>query len=290
MFAALLSAIVSLHALFGSVTVQSYICQPPDKPAIVSPADGSRVTAGNIDFTGSATASSQVTLMVDGQAAAQLTADQFNAFQAQLTLAAGSHTVGIASTSPCGDATGDDISLTASAPPVPPSGGGSSPSQSAPPAAAITAPPAHGTTPPPEQIVVSGKLTLSVAAPIDGTSTKQASIFVRGTTSALAKIQIAVNGAVVAQTLLPGTSFGLAVPLELNDNTITVSATGDNTLASVTLHVTRIFVAAPSPSSGRVSWWRTPPGIATAGASIIVVLGLTIWFIRPRLAGASKPS
>jgi hypothetical protein len=219
-----------------------------------------------------------------------VTADQFNTFQAQLTLTAGHHSVGIASTSPCGDATGDSLSLTATAPPVPPSSGGSNQNQPSSPPKPILTPRPPSATLPPGQMSASGKLVLTIISPLDGATTKNAFVFVRGTTSALAKVQIAVNGTVVAQTLLPDTSFGLSAPLELHDNTITVSAAGNNTLISVTLHITRLPTANPSASHSGVPWWRTLPGIVTAGTSIIVVLGLTVWFIRLRLVGASKHS
>jgi hypothetical protein len=277
MVASIISAL-ALAWMFSSTTVQSYVCQPPDKPAITSPTAGTKVTAGPIQFTGSATASSEVTLSVDSIPTVQTTADQYNTFATQVALSTGKHVIDIFSDSPCGSEVGDPMTLFASRAPHPSTGGGSTPpatqgggATNSPAAPPQTSEPASGT-----------KLRLIIYSPQNGATTKAGSIYVTGSTSEPATVQLLINDKAVSRTLISTNTFGLSVPLEIGSNTITVQAkTRFGKHAAADLYVTRLSSNPAKTNQATVTpWWRTTPGIITIGSLIVLVVGLAVWIRR----------
>lgn len=274
----MVSSLISLLALpwfFGSVTVQSYICQQPAVPVIVSPAPGSKVSAGAIQFSGTATASSMVTISVDSVPAVQTTASQNNSFSAQATLSNGKHAIDVYSDSPCGSQAGNTIMLHAvstsqsttggsggsSLPGIQP--GGPIPSTSS------------------EQPTATSSLRLVITVPASGYVTKSDSVYTSGTVSEPAIIHLFVNGKEVGRTLLSTRTFGLTTPLDLGINTITVQAMSDSgKKTSGVTYVTRVAthtIATQTKPGMSKPWWRTLPGAVIIVALLSGVIGLTVW-------------
>lgn len=269
MFAAFFGS-VSLLLNFASSNIQSYICQPPDKPSIIQPADASSHTEGPVTVSGIATASSQVTISVDSQASAQVTADAYNTFSAQVTLTPGVHSLGLTSDSPCGNSLGDPIAVLVTPAPNPPptqltpktptSGAGSTTSSSA-----------GGT------VTSNGGLVLQIATPKPDSRVTGASVYVSGTTSEPATIHILIGDTEVAKTLAAASTFGLSVPLQPGQNKLLVRAVSGTDQASDTVTVTRVVVPTSTTTVTSKSWWKTTLGIVIISVVIVLMIGLLVW-------------
>lgn len=275
MIASTLGALSLLWA-FGSVTIQSYICQPPTPPAITSPAAGTTVTSSTVQVSGDATSSSQVTLAINGRATVQTTADNFRHFAAQLPLASsGMQTISVSSVNPCGNANGNSVKILvlhlsspstqgSSGTPVTLSGGSTASSN------------------PGLSVSNTSGFQLIIKSPHEGLRTTAASVFTSGTTSEPASIHLFVNGREVAQTLTTTTAYGLSTPLQLGNNTITVKASSEHGSTQAQVNVTRL----PVKSAGQQAaipvtpWWHTTPGKILITSAAILVLGLFIWLQR----------
>lgn len=278
MFAALLTTL-GLNLVFGNTTIQSYICQPPAKPAITSPADHSDITAGSVVFQGTATASSDVTLSMDGQPAVQVMADDYNTFKTQLAVTAGNHTIGIVSESICGNRNGSNIHLTAHAPLLPPPNS----SGSAPGGGTFAALSSGG---PSASAVASAApalpLKLSISSPHDYARVQTDTVYVSGSVTQAALIRITTAGKPLAQTYGQVSSFGFAIPLNIGANVVTVVAQNGSGHASQTLHITRLPGSSSTSFSSLRPWWRTTPGIIVLSAAAgVLLLAVLIWRFVP---------
>jgi hypothetical protein len=273
-----------LH-FFTTTIVQSYICQAPTNISIVSPADNTTLTADtNIVVSGTATASSTVTLSTDGTPFANLTADQNNTFAAQTQFAAGSHVLSVSASSVCGNASGQDVSITATPAavtltPAPVVDSTPSVQLSTTTSVATSSPVVPNVTNPVGGYDTirggSSGLALSVQSPTDSSSTTAPSIFVSGTTSQASTIEIDVNGKAVANTAVSERSYGLMVPLTLGQNSIMIQATDGSNRAGMTLTVTRTPIVSQTP------WYKTTVAkvAIVGGSSAIVVAGVVILII-----------
>lgn len=291
MFSGFASAL-QLTYLLGSLTIQSYICQPPTAPTIIEPIDGSSVVVGvPFTVTGNGPEESTIVISADGTDVVSVQADATQQYSANITLSSeGSHTISTQATRSCGSTQGSTITVEAiqsEVPPVDPVEPGT-PSPETPGVPSTNGdeeqlspdtgmPPA--VTPKPDTTSddqgTSKGLSLSVKTPTNFSTTTDESVFVTGTTSKSATVSISVNGDLAGSTLTAQTTYGLGIPLKLGENTIRVTATAsDGTTASVTLNVTR------QQASANVSWASSESGQATirvvaiAAISILLILAI----------------
>lgn len=275
-------AAISIPLLFANVTIQSYICQPPSVPAIISPADGSAVVSSNaVTVEGSATADSTVELTDNGQAYATVTADQNNSFGTQATFSEGSHTLGVSVTNPCGTNIGGSVTITANSTPVPPSE--SDPTPVPPDTFSLRD---FATTPVPsardtvnEEAAPNeepGSLVLRNIYPVSGSTTTAASVYVGGLTSVPSIIEISANNKLVGKTMVNQTSFAMKVPLSMGANEITITAISGAERTSESLKVIRQESATPSAA---LAWYQTTPGKILITSIVAIILLLFILLV-----------
>lgn len=271
--------------LVGSLTVQSYICQPPSEPILMMPVDGTTVTTGSaITVSGQGPQESSIIISDNGTDVASVQSDNNDSFSASIIIDSdGEHTLAVKATRSCGVTQGNTLTITAT------SGNTPLPEEPTPsPLPPVTSmPPVYSgmptqNLPKPETTSndqnASKGLYLSVKNPINGSTTTDSSVFVRGVTNSNATVTISVNGTAVASTFRAHTSFGLSVPLSVGENTITVNATGSEGTASVTLSVTRLG------EERQVPWYQTPEGQQTIravaiGSVVILIIIVIIMFI-----------
>lgn len=294
MFSGIGSALIQLIYLVGSfTTIQSYICQPPTAPIIVSPESGTAHPIGTA-FTVSGTGPTESSIVISDNTVdvVSVQANESNQFSANVILTSeGEHTLSVKAVRSCGQAQGNEITVTGgpAIPPVdpvdpvdpidpvdptPPT----NPSNPAQPSEPST--PGTPTTPetPPEVPQpntdsdgqgTSEGLYLSIDSPANNSTTTDSSVFVGGSTNAPSTVIITVNGTEVARTLVKQSEFGMSVPLSVGANTIVVSATGDEGKASVQLTVTR------NTTNQDIAWYQTETGqmtIRVAAVSLISIL------------------
>lgn len=270
--------LLSLPILLSSVSIQSYVCQPPTVPIITSPTNGTKVTASTVvTIQGEATASATVKLTDNGQLFATISADQDNKFAAQTEFTTDAHQIGVAVTSPCGDNDGDDIRITAKAPQPPISTIDTPvivPTESSPQAQPNVAAPARRT----EQ--KKDKLKLDVFSPFDGETTSSPSIFVTGKTNIDATERVFINGKQVASTNRASAFFGLSAPLTIGANTVTVIANSGKQSARLTVSVTRNVPSSKSVVA-KDAWYETVAGKVAVTVSLAAILFISFrLFIR----------
>lgn len=260
--------------LLGSLTVQSYICQPPMVPVVQQPSDSSSIVSGEtIVIKGVSTASTRVTLSESGQVIATVTADENNNFSAQTTFLVGSHQIDTRADNPCGSEIGESIHVTATEPRV-----GASPAL-LPPATSNVHPFTLPTNLPGAQVTPqnpSGPSTIShgfelmITSSYDS-STAADSLFVTGQTNRTATERISINGTFIASSDVPQSHFGLSVPLAMGTNHITVVATSGTLRVSTTFSIERVAVNTSVVKSP--AWYRTTPGkVVIVSAAIIIIL------------------
>ena len=278
-------AALGFHVVLGSVSIRSYICQPPDVPAITSPADGTTATEGDaIIVKGTATADTSVTLSENGQTYAVVTADQNNTFAAQAQFSVGSHELGLVTTNPCGTNSGDTVTIHVAAKPDEPT-------------------PAEPTTPSNpiqqwfdklfhnenkrEQDTPSSKkqstkpsstpaLALTDVYPLDNFTTTDTSVYFTGRTTIPATEQIVVNDKKRAQIKRKQKLFGVAVPLSVGINQITITAVSGDEKVSLTRVVKREEAKNTKASPNNTPWYRTTPGKIVIGASLFLLLMIVV--------------
>lgn len=287
------AAALQLTYLLGSLTIQSYICQPPAAPDILSPADQSVVTDG-VAFTVSGQGEHQSTIIIseDTTALVSVQADSSNHFSANVTVqGVGEHTLNVKAARPCGTTQGNQITVIAEAntTPVDPT----DPTEPTNPTTPVTpgtpstggepASPNYpdGETPLPDTDSdnqgTSKGLKLTVTDPLNESSTTDSSVFLKATTSRDATLAVFIDGEEVGTTYLPRTEFGLSVPLKVGLNEIYVKAQGKDGSATVKLTVTRY--AQQSPSYDGTTWAQSEAGrttIRVVAISIVTILLLVV--------------
>lgn len=279
---------LQLVSLVGSLTISSYICQPPTAPTISVPVDGSVVTVGSpFTVSGNGPSESSIIISNDGNPLITVQADSSNQFSANVTVATqGEHTMSVQSSRPCGTAQGGQITVTAHLPiPVDPTNP-TNPSQPPQPIAPNTPnqpqptdeiPPIDTptTTTDSDEQGTSKGLFLNVTNPINNSATTDPSVFVSGSTNYASTISILVNGTNVGTTHVDYPTFGLNTPLNIGDNTIVITATSEEGTASVKLNVTRH----PSENVQVVGDWQQSEAgktaikvVAVSAISLLVLL------------------
>ena len=284
--------------LVGSfTTIQSYICQPPTAPIIVSPESGSTHPIGTA-FTVSGTGPTESSIVVSDNTVdvVSVQANESNQFSANIILTTeGEHTLSVKAIRSCGQAQGNEITITGgpAIPPVDPVDPvdpidpvdpaqpttPSNPTQPNVPPVPTT--PSNPETPPevPQPNTdsdgqgTSNGLYLSIDSPANNSTTTDSSVFVSGSTNKPSTIVITVNGTEVARTLVKQSEFGMSVPLTIGASTIIVTAVGDEGKASVQLTITR------NSANEDVAWYQTETGqmtIRIAAVSLISILVVVV--------------
>lgn len=272
----LASLLTLLPIWFGNTVIQTHICQLSPPPILVSPISSSSVQAGDpIIVKGTALADASITLTDNGYVYAVVTADQANTFATQASFSAGSHTLGITSTDPCGNLTpGTSVTIDVTPAPitppiiVPPSSPEHPPKFTFTPVVVPNSPTEPATSP----------LLLTILSPHDITTTSAVSVYMYGTTNKFTTEEVSVNGKVVASSKTTATTFGFTVPLEIGKNHITITATADTEQASHSLIITRLSSASATPAGpttpdSSTPWYRTTPGkVAIVCGSLLIIL------------------
>ena len=269
-------SILGLTQLFAVTTIQSYICQPPDEPAITRPVEGTTVTNSSVVLIeGNATTNATVSLTDNGTPLATLLADQHNHFGLQTVLEPGTHSLGISVQNPCGSNVGSNVSFVVNEPPSP----ASDPTVEFP-TFVIPQP-----VPQTAQVTTNGSLTLSILSPLLITQTAASSIYVVGETSKPTTFTVRLGDTVIARLQQPSTSFGVNVPVNIGINTITITASSGDSQVSQVIRVTRVqqgggetpLAASPdAPIAIEKEWHQTITGQATIASIGFVILLIII--------------
>lgn len=274
--------------------VNSSICSPLTPPAITAPANGATVTGPTVPVSGDASAGATVTVSVDGTATVSLTADSNNKFAGNVPVANGSRTLAVRAQTPCQSQDGNSVNITVTAPTPPnPGGGGTTP------------PTTPNPTPPPSRPGGSGGSSSSTTTPgsgqdtpatveqdgvtltiigLDGRSTSQPSIRISGYLSRAGKVEVYVNGKLVAANLTDTTNFGFTIPLNIGDNTIKVRGIVGDTVVEKTFSITR---NADDTSTDRATDESTTGTEAPAEfwrqwlpiAALVLLVASGVWFL-----------
>lgn len=291
MFSGLVSAFQLTYLLGSLTTIQSYICQPPTAPLIVTPIDGASVEATKpFTVSGNGPFQSAIILSSNGSDLVSVQADENNHFSAQVTLTnEGAQTLSVKSERTCGSAQGNAVTLNVTPaiidpvdptdptnptnptnPETPTGPGGDQPNQPSTP---------NPTTPsitPPQPDTnsddqgTSDGLYLSIQSPANNSTTTDSSIFVSGSTNSPSKTSITINGQIMAQTFINSSTFGLNIPLTVGVNELTVTANAESGSATVTLTITR------QAEEQKVAWYQTEQGQTTIRIAAISLITLLI--------------
>lgn len=289
MFSGLLSAFQLTYLLGSLTTIQSYICQPPTAPLIVTPIDGTSVEATKpFTVSGDGPFQSAIVISANGTDLLSVQADENNHFSAQVTLnTEGPQTLSVKSERTCGTAQGNTVNLTvdpAIVVPVDPT----NPTDPTNPINPETptnpddetdqsgnpAPTDPSVTPPQpdtdsDEQGTSDGLYLAIKSPANNSTTTDSSIFVNGSTNAPSKVFITINGQIMAQTFIYSSTFGLTIPLSVGVNELTIAANAETGTATVKLTVTR------QAEEQKTAWYQTEQGqtaIRIAVISLITIL------------------
>lgn len=287
MFSGLVSAFQLTYLLGSLTTIQSYICQPPTAPLIVTPIDGTSVEATKpFTVSGDGPFQSAIVISSNGSDLVSVQADDNNHFSAQVTLPnEGSQTISVKSERTCGTTQGNAVTLNVTPaiitpvdptdptnptnPETPTSPGDNTSDQptSPNPTSPVTPSPQPDTNS--EEQGTSDGLYLSIQSPSNNSTTTDSSIFVNGSTDNPSKVSITVNGQIMAQTFINSSTFGLSVPLSVGVNELTITANAETGTASVKLTVTR------QAEEQKTAWYQTEQGqnaIRIAVISLIAIL------------------
>lgn len=292
MLSGFLSAL-QLSYLIGSLTIQSYICQPPNAPVITSPVDNYSVEAGQaFTVTGEGDFQSAIILSNDSNDLVSVQADETNHFSANVTFAQeGTQSLSVKSYRTCGTTQGNSITIEvtpSTTPPVDPVDPVDpidpttpvNPTQPANPSPTRPSP-TQPTIETPSQPVpqpdtssddqgTSKGLFLSIQNPANNSTTTESSVFINGSTNYPSKIIITVNGTVMAQTFMANSAFGLSVPLTEGENEVVIAASAEEGSASVKLAITR------AAENQQTAWYQTEAGQMTVRVAAISVISILI--------------
>lgn len=284
-----IASVFQLTYLVSSLTIQSYICQPPQPPSITTPSATISVQAGQpVSFAGTGDYQSEIVLLDGTTPIVSLSPNQANQFSATVTFSTqGTKTMSVESRRSCGNAQGNSVTLTvtpAAQPqpeptpqpqPTPQPSTPTSPQNipTAKPNAPFNVEPDVAQAPPIDTTSdtqnTSKNLFLSIGNPANNSSTTDVSTLIEGSTNDPSTIIISINGVKVAQTFTASRSFSLSSPLESGENEILVQATSDQGAASVKLIVTRL------DTTQQLAWHQTEEGqttIRVAAVSLVSIL------------------
>lgn len=283
---------ISFQMLFASISIQSYICQPPEVPVITNPSNGATITGDTlVSVEGSATADTSVMLTDNSQAYATVTADQNNKFRLQTTFTSGDHTLGIRTTNPCGVNSGASIDITVLEPPktpTPPQSSGQPDDTTDQAKPRVDSPLTNkviqddGLTrpskmPADKKLETKNDVYIYNVYPKDGTNTSDVSVYLTGQINVPATVEVSIKGKVVASTEKNQASFGISIPLELGRNDVSIIAKTLDKQAAKTLTIFRNENR--KNETANTVWYQTTPGkiiIATSIAAVILVIILLV--------------
>lgn len=228
--------------LFGSSIIQANICSVPAIAPTFTTASNSTTATAEV-ISGTTSANTNLTVANNSQQVASLTSNSSGGFSLQVSLSLGANRFTAQAVNNCGSVNSTNsvvITRTALA--------STQPSSSSTQQATAAKSSNNSTANIPLQLL---NLTAS-AYSVAGSTTTAKSIFLRGITTPGATVTIADNQQQVAQlTAAPDGSFGVAVPLRVGRNTVTITSTFNGRSTTQTITYNRL---SPAVHHSNTTW------------------------------------